>query len=322
MPALPRFGKFLSVKRPILALVGPTAVGKSEIALRAAERFGARIISADSMQVYRGMNIGTGKPTCDEQNRVPHFMIDVIDPTENYSVADYAEEAGVILGRVLDLKTPVVVCGGTGYYVRGLLDGLCESPPGDPRLRKELAEEAQRVGVQNLHDRLTAVDPEAAAGIHPNNVRRTIRALEIYLLTGRTVTSFRQAQGPTPWHDRVAWIGLIRPWADLDERIDVRVRTMLDRGLLEEVRKLIETGCTRVNTAMQGLGYKELAEHLAGETTLEEAVERIRRATRRYARRQMTWWRPDKRISWISLRPHDSLDAITDRVIERWKGEN
>jgi tRNA dimethylallyltransferase len=310
------------VKRSILALVGPTAVGKSEIALRVAEHAGAWIISADSMQVYRGMDVGTDKPAPAERDRVPHYMIDVIDPTEDYSVADYVEGAGDILKRALDRKTPVVVCGGTGYYFRGLLDGLCESPPGEPDLRRELAEEARRFGDSALHDRLAAVDPEAASKIHPNNVRRTIRALEIYLLTGRTVSSFRREQEPTPWRDEVAWIGLLRPWTDLDERISARVKRMMDRGLLEEVERLIEAGCTSKNTALQGLGYKELAAHLAGETTLEEAVEKIRRATRRYARRQMTWWRPDKRISWISLCPHDTSDEIAGRVMSRWTGEN
>jgi tRNA dimethylallyltransferase len=307
------------LKTPVLALVGPTASGKSAIALHLAESTGAVIVSADSMQVYRDMNIGTAKPTFEERRRVAHFMLDVAEPTEDFSVAEYTRLADAILAEHVAAGIPVIVCGGTGYYVQALIDGICESPPGDPGFRARMEEEAGKIGADALHARLAEVDPEAAESIHPNNVRRTIRALEVYHLTGKTITEYRQEQEPSPWRDRTLFLGFRRSWEDLDRRIETRVRRMLDEGLVDEVNRLMTEGCTRESTALQAIGYKELVDHFRGALTLEEAAERIALATRQFARRQMTWWRRDDRVQWLLLEKDEDPARTAGRVREAWE---
>jgi tRNA dimethylallyltransferase len=307
------------LKTPILALVGPTASGKSTIALHLAESTGAVIVSADSMQVYRDMNIGTAKPTFEDRRRVAHFMLDVAEPTEDFSVAEYTRLAEAILAEHVAAGISVIVCGGTGYYVQSLIDGICESPPGDAGFRARMEEEAGSVGAEALHKRLAEIDPEAAESIHPNNLRRTIRALEVYHLTGKTITEFRQEQEPSPWRDRTLFFGIRRSWEELDRRIEQRVRRMLDDGLVDEVNRLMAEGCERGSTALQAIGYKELVDHLRGAITLEEAAERIALVTRQFARRQMTWWRRDERVEWLLLEEDEDPARTAERIRKAWE---
>lgn len=302
----------------ILALVGPTATGKSAVALSLAEAVGGVIVSADSMQVYRGMDVGTAKPSPEDRERVPHFLIDVADPTENFSVADYVRLAEPVLEENISTGRPVIICGGTGYYVQALIDGICESPPGDSDFRRRTEEEARRVGPEALHARLTEIDSIAAEAIHPRNVRRVIRALEVFHLSGKTVTELRSMQQPKKWQQMTALVGLRRPWDELDLRIEERVRRMVKGGLIDEVKGLLARGCSREHTALQAIGYKELLEYVGGECTLDEAVENTILATRRYARRQMTWWRRDRRVRWLLLEGDPGAPAVARKMLERW----
>jgi tRNA dimethylallyltransferase len=305
-------------QQPILALVGPTATGKSAVALCLAESIGGVIISADSMQVYRGMDIGTAKPSLEDRKRIPHFLIDVADPTRNFSVADYVELAEPILEENVSAGRPVIVCGGTGYYVRALIDGICESPPGDPRFRRRMEADARRLGPEALHARLAEIDPIAAEGIHPRNLRRTIRALEVFHLSGKTITEHRAAQSPAQWQEMTCFVGLRSLWNQLDRRIEERVHSMVAQGLAGEVERLLAQGCTREHTALQAIGYKEMVEHVRGACTLDEAVEAIILATRQYARRQLTWWRPEKRVRWLLLEGELDAPKTAETVLTRW----
>lgn len=298
MPKLGADPNFLCV------IHGPTAVGKSSLAVEWALMLGAEIISADSMQVYRGMDIGTGKLTIPERRGVPHHLLDVAEPTENYSVANFLRDATPILSDLLARGIPVLVVGGTGYYVRALIDGIVPGPPPDYRLRRRLAEEARLRPEGWLRDELRKVDPERAEVLHPHDEKRLIRALEFFQATGVPMSAAARRTSAPEWSGRAVRLGLTCDWRVLDERIERRVDAMLARGLVEEVRALLSRGCGPQHTAMQAIGYKEMVEHLAGRKSLSETRGEIIRKSRRYARRQMTWLRPDKRIRWM-----DAADA-------------
>ncbi len=282
----------------IIAITGPTASGKSALALDLAERLQTEILSADSMQVYRGMDIGTAKPTVEDQRRVPHHAIDVASPYLPFSVADYCAVATPVLHRFHEENRPIVVCGGTGLYLKALFEGLSEAPPPDFDFREGMESRALEEGTPSLHKELMRIDPEAASKIHPNDCKRIIRALEIHYLTGLTKTAFEAQQEAPPWRDRIAWYGLIWPWEELDNRINQRVDWMFEQGLVREVEDLLQGGAFS-HTALQGLGYKEVVQYLDGERGLGETIELIKQKTRRFARRQMTWFRPNREIRWI-----------------------
>ncbi len=285
---------------PLVVLHGPTAAGKSALAVQWARALGAQIVSADSMQVYRGMDVGTGKLTPAERHGVVHHLLDVAEPTENYSVANFLRDAVPTLKDLLAREVPVVVVGGTGYYVRALMDGIVPGPPPDFALRKRLAQEAQLRPEGWLREELAKVDPQRAAELHAHDAKRLIRALEFFQATGMAMSAAAQAT-PTPdWGARAVRIGLACEFAELDARIQRRVDGMLAAGWVEEVRALLQRGCGPQHTAMQAIGYRQMVEHLTGEKTLAAAREEIIRKTRRYARRQMTWLRPDRRIRWIA----------------------
>jgi tRNA dimethylallyltransferase len=294
-----------SIHPVLIALVGPTASGKTDVAIRLARKLEkegrpVEIISADSMQVYRGMDIGTAKPGLEERREIAHHLIDVARPTENYNVSRFREEASQILEQLLEAGKGAIVTGGTGLYVKALVDGLNEAPAGDPEIRQRLEEMGRREGPEVLYERLQAIDPEACEKIHPNNLRRTVRALEVYEISGRPFSWFHKVQESPPWKDSFQWFGLKVPFAVLDERIEARTEIMFQKGLVEEVKKLLAAGCGPEHTAMQGLGYKEVAEGLRQGWSEEEMKELVSRKTKRYARRQMTFWRPEKRIQWMS----------------------
>lgn len=281
----------------VLAVVGPTACGKTSLALALAERLECEIISADSMQVYRGLDIGTAKPSTAELARVPHHLIDVAEPDEDFSVARYQALGREAIARVAARGRLPVVVGGTALYVRALLRDYDFAAPGaDPELRRVLAREAVDHGVARLRAELERVDARAAARIHPNDLRRTIRALEVWRLTGQPLSATWRS-GRLLYHALLVGIDLDREV--LYRRIDARVDHMVRRGLVDEVRALVARGFGPWLISGQALGYKEIVEHLAGRATLEDAVALIKQATRNYAKRQLTWFRREPGLVWL-----------------------
>jgi len=300
-------------EEPLLAIVGPTASGKSEAALAVAEALGAEIVSVDSMLVYRGMDVGTAKPSPAERARVPHHLIDVARPSEPFSVARYRELAEAAVRGIRARGHRVLLVGGSGLYFRAVVDRL-EFPGTDPGTRSMLEAEAAALGPERLHRRLAELDPAAAARIEPRNVRRTIRALEVAAVTGRPFSAF-QAAWDRYEPGRVRAAGIEIPREVLAARIEARVRAMVAGGLLEEVRSLVAQGFGRWLTASQAIGYAEFARHLAGELTLEEAVASTVRRTRELARRQMVWFRRDPRIRWFRAGPEGAI-ALVEELVE------
>lgn len=297
---------------PLLAIVGPTASGKSEAAVAVAEALGAEIVSVDSMLVYRGMDIGTAKPSPADRARVPHHLIDVVRPSEPFSVARYRELAETAIRGIRARGRRVLLVGGSGLYFRAVVDRLA-FPGMDPRARAWLQLEARALGPERLHARLAELDPVAAARIDPPNVRRTVRALEVAAVTGRPFSAFA-ADWARYEPGRVRVAGIEIPREVLAARIEARVRAMVEEGLLEEVRGLLDRGLGRWLTASQAIGYAEFARHLAGELTLEEAVASTVRRTRELARRQMVWFRRDPRIRWFRAGPEGAI-ALAEQLV-------
>ncbi|UCH86322.1 MAG: tRNA (adenosine(37)-N6)-dimethylallyltransferase MiaA [Dehalococcoidia bacterium] len=284
----------------LIAIVGPTATGKTALAIALAQRLDGEIVGADSRQVYRHMDIGTAKPTAKERSLAAHHLIDVIDPDQEFSLAQYLEQAVAVLEDVWSRGKQPLLVGGSGQYVWALLEGW-RVPRLQPQreLRRELEERAARQGAEALHRELAQVDPKAAARIDPRNVRRVIRALEVHKATGRPI-SYWQEKGPPPWE--VLILGLTCPRQVLYERIDARVDAMMEVGLVDEVRGLLSMGYDPSLASMSGIGYKQICQHLAGELDLATAVARIKTATHRLARQQYTWFRlDDQRIRWIDI---------------------
>ena len=285
---------------PVLALVGPTAAGKTELALALAERLGAEVVSADAMLVYRGMDIGTAKPTPQERARVPHHLVDLVDPGEEFSVARFQPLARAAIADVLRRGRAPLLVGGSGLYFQAVVDDFV-FPPTDPAVRARLEAEAAATGLPELYGRLAAADPAAAARIQPGNLRRTVRALEVMELTGRPFSSFRAAMDDPVSRYRLTVLGL-DPGAELVRaRVAERVAAMAAAGLVEEVRRLAGRPLSR--TARQALGYKELLDAMEQGTAVAEALEAVVRRTRSYARRQLAWFRRDPRVRWSTLPP-------------------
>jgi len=288
-------------KPRLLVLVGPTAVGKTAFSLDIAETFGCEIVSGDSMQVYRGMDIGTAKASPEERRRVPHHLIDIRDPDEPFSVSDYQREAARAIRDITARGRLPFLVGGTGLYIQAVCYNYAFHEGGpDEAFRERMRAYAREHGNEALHRRLAAVDPQTAARLHPNDVRRVIRALEVYRQTGVTLTEQLAAQTrESPY--RLCMIGLTMERKKLYERIEERVDDMIRRGLVDEVAGLLARGFDDSMTAMQGLGYKEIAAHLRGETTLEEATAILKRNTRRFAKRQLSWFRRMKDVVWVDV---------------------
>ncbi len=302
----------------LLCILGPTAVGKTELALRIATRIGGEIVSVDSRQIYCEMDVGTAKPTPEQLRLVPHHMINCVMPDEPFSAADYQRGANEAIREVRRRGNLPMLVGGSGMYFRVVVDGLFHGPQADPIFRQKLREEAEESGVLYLYNRLEALDPEAAGKIHQNDLMRIIRALEVYESTGKTISSFQQQwESGEPRYKFVAF-GLTQDRDELYERIEARVDQMMAAGLLDEVRSLSEH--SRDLPAMNCLGYKELLSFLDGEYDLEEAVRLIKRNTRRFAKRQLTWFRGDDRIRWINLStrpaPEDTIIEELERQIQ------
>ncbi len=288
------------MKQPLIIIAGPTGVGKTSVAIELAERLRGEIVGADSMQIYRGMDIGTAKPTREEQARVPHHLIDILSPDEDFSVADYVEAASAAISDIAARGKMPVLVGGTGMYIEKLLYGLFEGPGRDDAFRRDISAFADAHGNLALHERLQQVDPPTAARLHPNDRVRMIRALEVFHLTGVPISAFQQ-EAMTPERQRYQTCFLVIS-AERDElysRIDARVEGMIAAGLVAEVERLHQRGFHRELAPMKSLGYKEIEEFLAGECELSSAVELIQRNTRHYAKRQLTWFRKYADAHWI-----------------------
>ncbi len=313
-------------KIKILAIVGPTASGKTAVSIEVARRLGGEIVSCDSMQVYRRMNIGTAKPTKEEMCGIVHHLIDAVEPDVAFSCADYVTMAGEAVREIDARQKLPILCGGTGLYLDRFLCGEMEETHADEGLRASLFAFAEREGALALHERLRTVDPESADAIHPNNVKRVVRALEIFEQTGIPKSEFdRRSQAVESPFEAVV-VGLFYPRREvLYERINRRVDIMMADGLLEETRGLLEEGVFDVNlTAAQAIGYKELLGHLRGEETLAEAAENLKTATRRYAKRQLTWFSAKPYVRWVDMERDGklrSLDEVCDEIVSLFRGE-
>jgi len=296
-----------------VAVVGPTAVGKTAVAVELVSMVGGEIVSADSMAVYKEMDIGTAKPTAEERKRARFHLIDVVDPGEAFSVGDFQRLAHETIDRVIDTSPPAVVVGGSGLYVRAAIDGLDMSMPGeDPEFRESLREEARRLGNESVFERLARVDPVSAERIHANNLKRVIRALEIYHLTGTPASErFDADASRPPRYADARFFGLVLKRDALYRRIEQRVDAMIAAGLVDEVRRLAEREIDPMLPSMQGLGYREMLGHLRGDYGFDEAVELLKKNTRRFAKRQYTWFGADSRIEWIDVQ------AMTAREVSK-----
>ncbi|HXF61488.1 MAG TPA: tRNA (adenosine(37)-N6)-dimethylallyltransferase MiaA [Caldilineaceae bacterium] len=301
------------LKKPLIVLLGPTAVGKTSLSLALAERFQGEIVSADSRQLYRGMDIGTAKPTPDEQARIPHHLIDLCDPDRPLTLAEYQRLAYAAIDAIHQRGRLPFLVGGTALYVRAVVEGLRipEAPP-DPALRAALEAQLAAEGREALFRRLQTVDPATAATIDRNNPRRLLRALEIVLTTGRSKVELEGA-APPPY--ALLQIGLDRPRPSLYARIDQRVEAMIAEGLVEETQRLLEAGYAPTLPAMTSIGYREITAYLRGEMTLEAAVARIKTETHRYVRHQATWFRRMPNVLWFNL-DEPGAEAKIEQVIQ------
>lgn len=298
-------------KPKIVVVAGPTATGKSAIAVEIASIFNGEVVTADSMQVYRHMDIGTAKPASEEMGGVPHHLMDIVDPDEEYTAARFSREAGEAIENIASRSRLPIVAGGTGLYIRALLHGLFEGPVSDKAIREGLMAQALDKGKEALHEELKKIDPEAASSIHPNNIARVIRAIEVYRLTGKPISAFQKEHGFTPSRFDALKIGLIKEREELYRDIDARVDRMMEAGLVEEVKTLLERGYSARLKPMGGLGYKEVAGYLSGRYPIDEAVRLLKMNTRHYAKRQLTWFRKDPGIKWFHpARKQDIIDTV------------
>ena len=311
------------MKQPLIILAGPTAVGKTSLSVRLAEQINGAVISADSMQAYRHLDIGSAKITKEEMRGIPHYLIDELAPEEEFNVAAFQSMANAYLKKIYrEGRIPILV-GGTGFYIQSVLyqiDFSNEETNG--RLRRDLEAFAAEEGKEALHRKLSEVDPDSACAIHPNNVKRVVRALEYYLQNGETISGHNQRQRQKVSPFNAAYFVLNDERGRLYQSIEARVDLMVARGLLEEVKKLKEMGCHRGMTSMQGLGYKEMLAFLDGEISFEEAVYILKRDTRHFAKRQLTWFHREKDVIWVdkgafSYREDAMLDYMTGILKER-----
>jgi tRNA dimethylallyltransferase len=304
--------RFPEVKAPLVVILGPTAVGKTALSLSLAEQLNGEIVSADSRLFYRGMDIGTAKPTRLERQRVPHHLIDVAEPDETWSLALFQRAARQVIAEIHSRGRLPILVGGTGQYVHAVTEewSLPTQPP-DPVLREVLEQWAVEIGVEGLHARLAVLDPAGANVIEPRNLRRTIRALEVIFHTGKRFSIQRQRL-PSPYE--CMQIGLYRPRPELYARIDMRIESMIQEGLVAEVRNLLERSYSPFTPALSAIGYREIAAYLRGETSLEEAIVLMKRATRQFVRRQANWFKEsDPTIHWFNA-GLDPLEPILDQI--------
>jgi tRNA dimethylallyltransferase len=295
----------------IICIAGPTASGKTSFAVALAKELGGEVVSCDSMQIYKYMDIGTAKPTEEEMEGIPHHMLSVAEPWEDFSVSRYCEMATPIVDDIIRRGKTAIIAGGTGLYMDALIRGNTFAPYPATGRRQELEAIAAERGIEAVQEMLRKVDPESAARLHPSDQKRIIRAMEVYLETGETITAHNlKTQAIPPRYDPI-WFALNdEDRADLYARIDRRVEQMLDMGLLQEIEDLLARGIPPKCTAMQAIGYKEFLAYRSGECTLEEAVSQLQQASRNYAKRQLTWFRRNKAIHWLIRRPGEGNAEI------------
>ena len=285
----------------IICVAGPTASGKTALAVELAKLTDGEVISCDSMQVYRRMNIGTAKPSFDEMEGIPHHMLDVAEPDEDFSVSRYCELATPILEDILARGKTAIIAGGTGLYMDALIRGNDFAPFPSTGMREKLEAQADAEGMENMLSRLRSIDPDAAARLHPADRKRIIRALEVYYETGETITAHNLKTQAIPPRFEPLWLGLdFENRQDLYDRIDRRVGIMLEQGLVEEIQGLLHSGIPEKSTAMQAIGYKEFVAALRGDMTIDQAADEVRKASRHYAKRQLTWFRRNKAMHWLT----------------------
>ena len=303
------------IKPKLVAVIGPTATGKSHLALELARKFGGEIISADSVQVYRGFDIGTAKPSLEERREIPHHLIDILAPEEDYSAASSRNQADPIIHVLQEKGKTILVVGGTGLYLKVLSRGLFHGPGGDPHLRESLRRKAEGEEEGYLHRELGKVDPEAASRLHPHDTFRIIRALEVYHHSGKPLSQFQREHGFRESPYEILKIGLSEDREGLYRRIEARVDSMMEKGWLQETQDLLDRGISSRVKPMQSLGYKRLISFLAGEMDWLRAVHLIKQDTRRYAKRQITWFKADPEIHWFPAGV-ENYPAILKKIID------
>ena len=302
--------------RTVIIVAGPTAVGKTKYAIEIAKAFQGEIISADSMQIYKYMDIGSAKPTKEELAQAKHYLVDEIDPREDFSAAEYQLAAKKYIEKVFQENKTPIVSGGTGLYLNSLIYDMDFSVmPKQENFRKELEKEAKQYGVEHVHNRLKALDPAAAERIHPNNLKKVIRAIEVFETTGEGIREFQESFIPTEDYSCLL-IGLTRDREELYRRIDIRVDHLLEAGLVKEIESLLEKGLTEDSISMKGIGYKEIIAYLHGEYDLAEAVRLVKQNTRRYAKRQLTWLRRYHYMIWFNLSEYDTEEKALSAIFE------
>lgn len=301
----------MTEKIPLVVIVGPTAVGKTETTIIVAKNLNGEIVSADSMQIYKYMDIGTAKPTIDEMQGVPHHMVSIIEPSEKFSVAQYQKYAKECIGKIYNNGKLPILTGGTGLYINSIIYPMdFTQATYDSDFRNAMIELIEKKGKEFVYNKLVKLDPETASKLHPNDTKRVIRALEVIHLTGKPMSQYKQRfdSMETPYSPII--FGLTMERHKLYERINKRVDIMIERGLIQEVESLLERGYSKESQAMQGLGYKEFFGYLEGKDTLENAVEMLKRDTRRYAKRQLTWFRRYKDIKWVNVDDFNSRNEL------------
>ena len=296
-------------------LTGPTACDKTEIGFTVAQKIEGEIISADSMLFYRGMDIGTAKPSLEMRELVPHHFIDIIDPWESYSVGRYVDDVESLIGDADSKERMFLIVGGSPLYIKGLVDGIFNGPAADWDIRRELEDLADEKGNQHVHDILQKIDPVKAVELHPNNLRRIIRAIEVYRITGKPVSVLQEEYKLARKSFQFKIICIAREREDIYRRINERVETMFDKGLVDEVRSLLDNPRGLSKQAKQALGYKEVIQYLDGGLALDDAKEMVKQSTRRFAKRQMTWFRSFPDIQWLEADEHEGPGPISDEII-------
>ncbi len=304
-------------KIPLFVICSPTATGKTQLALELVETFGGDIVNADSMQVYRFLDIGTAKPTVEERMRVTHHLIDVVDPDEEYNAAVYAEQARAIIEKIARTSKPVFVVGGTGLYIRALLQGIIATPPVDENIRNYYRDLRDRHGREYLFGLLSERDPQAAGRINLNDSVRVIRALEVLEQSGQSIIALQQKHAFADCPYDACKIGLSIERAELKKRIALRTSRMVEAGLVEEVRELLKRGYSEKLKAMQSLGYKQVVDFIRGRSEWDRALELINRDTWQYSKRQLTWFSADKTINWFAPDQFEAIRKTVATFLER-----
>lgn len=296
--------------------MGATACGKGAVGRELARRMGGSIVSVDSMKVYRRMDIGTAKPTAQMRAEVPHYCIDIVEPSESFSVARYVASADEAIGQIRQAGSIPLAIGGTSLYIKAMTEGLFSGPPANDELRQELKGQARREGLAVLHVELARVDPKAAARIHPNDAKRIIRALEVFKTTGRPISELQAQWDSGQRRYQCVFVGIRRDKADLHARINRRVKRMIQAGLVDEVASLLASAGGLADQAAQAVGYAEIIEHLQGRSDLDDAVERIKINTRRLAKKQRTWHRRWPDVQWFDIDAEQTPESLAERILE------